>query len=108
MKILVLAENIPTTSRMPGSPRLFSLSRELSRSHEMVLAAFCSSEERYRAFVDDPSTRRVFTRIELLPAPPPATWWGQQWHRAHLAAYFETRYRHPSHYRTIRARIGEI
>jgi glycosyltransferase involved in cell wall biosynthesis len=73
-----------------------------------VLAAFCSSDERYRAFVDDPSTTGVFQSIELLPDPPPTTWWGQQWHRAHLAAYFETRYRHPSYYRTIRARIKYI
>ena len=104
MKILVLAPNIPATSRMPGSPRLFSLSRELSRAHEIVLASFCSSQDRYRAFLSDPASQKVFKRVELLPEPPPVTWWGQQWHRAHLAAHFETRYRQPEYHRAIRVK----
>ena len=108
MKLLVLASNIPATSRMPGSPRLFSLSRELSRNHEIVLASFCPSPDRYRAFLDDPLHRDIFKRIEVLPDPPPPTWWGQQWHRAHLAAYFETRFRYPGYHRSIQDKIREI
>ena len=108
MKILVLAPNIPATSRMPGSPRLFSLSRELSRTHEIVLASFCSSQDRYRAFASDPANQNVFKRVELLPGPPQVTWWGQQSHRVHLAAHFETRYRHPEYHRAIRARVREL
>jgi len=108
MKILVLAPNIPATSYMPGSPRLFSLSRELSRTHELVLASFCPSPDRYRAFSSDPASQKVFKRVELLPMPPPVTWWGQQWHRAHLAAHFETRYRHAGYYRSVRDRIREF
>ena len=108
MKILVLAPNIPATSRMPGSPRLFSLSRELSRTHEIVLASFCSSQDRYRAFSSDPANQKVFKRVELLPEPPPLTWWGQQWHRAHLAAHFETHYRYPEYHRAIRVRVREL
>mgnify|MGYP001585919583 CR=1 FL=1 len=108
MKVLVLTSNIPATSRMPGSPRLFSLTRELSGHHEIVLAAFSPSEDRYRQFMSDPENLKVYKKIEILPSPPRHTWWGQQWHRAHLAAHFETRYRCPAYYRALRERIKAL
>lgn len=108
MKILVLAPDVPATSRMPGSPRLFNLCRELSRCHELFLFTYHSSQERYQAFLSDPTTSHVFTRIEVLPDPPAVHWWGQQWHRAHLAAHFETRYRNGGYYRSICERIREV
>ncbi len=109
MKILVLAPDVPATSGMPGSPRLFNLCRALSQRHEFVLLTHSSSQERYQSFLNDATTSHVFTRVEVLPAPPPAAhWWGQQWHRVHLAAYFETRYRHAGYYRSIRERIREL
>lgn len=108
MKILVLAPDIPATSRMPGSPRLFSLCRELSRQHELQLLTYRSSPERHRAFVNDPATSGVFSRLELLPDPPAIGWWGQQWHRLHLAAHFETCYRLPGYYHSMRNRIREL
>lgn len=108
MKILVLAPDVPATSRMPGSPRLFNLCRELSRCHELFLLTYHSSQERYQAFLSDPTTSHVFTRIEVLPDPPAVHWWGQQWHRVHLAAHFETRYRHGGYYRSICERIRGV
>ena len=108
MKILVLAPDVPATSRMPGSPRLFNLCRELSRHHELLLVTYCSSQERYQSFLNDPTTSSVFARVELLSDPPPLRWWGQQWHRIHLAAHFETRYRHAGYYWWVRERIREL
>ncbi len=108
MKILVLAPDVPATSRMPGSPRLFNLCRELSRRHELLLLTYRSSQERYQALLNDPATSHVFTRVEVLPDSPAVCWWGQQWHRVHLAAHFETRYRHAGYYRSIRERIREL
>lgn len=108
MKILVLAPDIPATSRMPGSPRLFSLCRELSRLHELILVTYSSSQERYQSFLNDVTASQVFTRVEVLPAPPSAPWWGQQWHRVHLAAHFETRYRHATYFKSVRDRIGVL
>jgi glycosyltransferase involved in cell wall biosynthesis len=108
MKILVLAPDVPATSRMPGSPRLFSLCRELSKRHELFLLTYRSSQERYQTFLNDPATSHVFTRVEVLPDPPAVRWWGQQWHRVHLAAHFETRYRHPGYYYSIRERVQEL
>jgi sugar transferase (PEP-CTERM/EpsH1 system associated) len=108
MKILVLAPDIPATSRMPGSPRLFNLCRELARRHQLLLVTYRSSEERYQAFLSDPATSGVFARVELLPDPPAVKWWGQQWHRVHLAAHFETRYRQSGHYTSIRVRIRQL
>jgi sugar transferase (PEP-CTERM/EpsH1 system associated) len=108
MRILVLAPDVPATSRMPGSPRLFNLCRELARRHELFLFTRCSSEERHRAFLEDPSTSGVFARVELLPEPPAPDWLGQQWHRARLAAYFETRYRQPQYHQSIRERLSEF
>jgi sugar transferase (PEP-CTERM/EpsH1 system associated) len=108
MKILVLAPDVPATSGMPGSPRLFNLCRELSQRHELFLLTYRSSQERYQAFLNDPATSHVFRRVEVLPDSPAVRWWGQQWHRVHLAAYFETRYRHAGYYRSIRERIREL
>ena len=108
MKILVLAPDVPATSRMPGSPRLFSLCRELSRDHELILLTYSSSRERYQDFLNDPTTSQVFARVEVLPDPPAACWWGQQRHRVHLAAHFETRYRNAEYYRSICVRIREL
>ena len=108
MKILVLAPDIPATSRMPGSPRLFNLCRELSRSHQLLLVTYRSSQERYQAFINDSATKQVFTSIQVLPEVPPVLWWGQQWHRLHLAAHFETRYRNADYYRSIRKRIRAL
>jgi sugar transferase (PEP-CTERM/EpsH1 system associated) len=108
MRILVLTPDVPATSRMPGSPRLFNLSRELSRRHELFLLTHCSSQERYQAFLNDPTTSHVFTRVEALPDPSAVRWWGQQWHRVHLAGHFETRYRHAGYYRSIRDRIRDF
>jgi len=90
---------------MPGSPRLFSLCRELSRLHELFLVTYCSSHERYQSFLNDPRTSHVFTWVEVLPDPPAVRWWGQQWHRVHLAAHFEVRYRHAAYFKSIRDRI---
>jgi len=108
MKILVLAPDVPATSSMPGSPRLFNLCRELSRRHQLLLVTYRSSQERYQAFLNDPATSGVFAQVELLPDPPAMGWWGQQWHRMHLAAHFETRYRYPAYHRSIRRRIREL
>jgi sugar transferase (PEP-CTERM/EpsH1 system associated) len=108
VKILLLAPDIPATSRMPGSPRLFNLSRHLSQKHELLLVTYTSSLERYRAFLNDPATSGVFSRIELLADQPPVGWWGRQWHRLHGAAHFETCYRLPEYYRSTRRRIREL
>jgi len=108
MKILVLAPDVPATSRMPGSPRLFNLSRELSRRHELLLLTHRSSQERHQAFLNDPTTAQVFTRIEVLPDPPAVRWWGQQRHRVHLAGHFETRYRQTEYYRSVRGQIRDL
>src|SRR5262249_39462267 len=81
---------------------------ELSRKHQIILATFRSSGARQQAFMDDPSTAGVFERIEILPDAPLMTWWGQQQHRMHLAAHFETRFRHPEYHRSIRRRIEDL
>ena len=108
MKILVLASDVPATSRMPGSPRLFNLSLELSRRHKLLLLTPHPSQERSQAFLNDPTISDVFTRVEKLPDPPAARWWAQQWHRVHLAGHFETRYRQVAYYRSIRDQIRDL
>jgi glycosyltransferase involved in cell wall biosynthesis len=44
----------------------------------------------------------------VLPDPPAAGWFGQQWHRVRLGAHFETRYRQPAYYRSICERVREL
>lgn len=108
MKILVLATDIPATSRMPGSPRLFNLCRELARHHELILAARCSSQEGYRSYLADPASPNVFRRIEILPEPSGPSWWGHRQHRLRQAAYFETRYQYPGYFGSVRKLIQAL
>jgi sugar transferase (PEP-CTERM/EpsH1 system associated) len=93
---------------MPGSPRLLNLCRELSRNHELFLFTRCSSQARLETFQDDPTGRGVFSRVDVLPDPSAASWLGQQWHRAHLASHFETRYRHAAYHRSICQRVRDF
>jgi glycosyltransferase involved in cell wall biosynthesis len=108
MRILVFAPKIPATSRMPGSPRLFNLCRELAKRHELLLITRASPSEQHQSFISDPQTPEVFSRVEVLPDPPKPSWWGQQRHRLHRAASFETRYRQPNYYRFVRQTIRDL
>lgn len=110
MKILVLANDVPATSRMPGSPRLFNLCRELAREHALYLVTRSTSPERERAFRADPATAAVFAKIEILPDPPAAeaSFWGRQRHRLQNAAYFETRHVYPRYFAATRAFLSDL
>jgi sugar transferase (PEP-CTERM/EpsH1 system associated) len=98
MKIMVLTWDIPATTNMPGSPRLFSLCKNLSQNHRLTLVAFSHSQERYQAFLDDPVVHGVFEEIVILPDPPVPTWWRRQIHRLRQEAHFVTRYRSPGYH----------
>jgi len=93
LNILVLAFDVPATSNMPGSPRLFNLCRSLAQQHQITLMTLSQGEERYRTFLDDPLTAGVFERVIVLPTPPAPSWWGSQVHRFRQAVHFVTRYR---------------
>jgi len=93
VNILVLTFDVPATSNMPGSPRLFNLCRSLSRQHRLTLVTLSRGEERYQTFLDDPMTAGVFERIIVLPNPPAPRWWGTQVHRFRQEVHFATRYR---------------
>lgn len=109
MNILVLAGDVPATSDMPGSPRLFSFCRELSRHHRLCLVARGESEERWQWFLDNPEVTKVFAEVTRLPDPPPATWWGRQHHRLRLACHLSSLYRNPEYDRHLREVIrGKI
>lgn len=107
MKILVLAGDVPATAEMPGSPRLFSLCRELSTRHRIFLLARGESEERWRWFLENPEVTEVFAEVIRLPAPPPVTWRGRQHHRLRLASHLSTLYQNPAYHRRLRDVIGE-
>jgi len=93
VNILVLTFDVPATSNMPGSPRLFNLCRSLARQHRLTLVTLSRSQERYQTFVDDPLTAGVFERIISLPNPPAPRWWGTQVHRVRQEVHFATRSR---------------
>lgn len=92
MRILVLASDVPATISMPGSPRLFSLCRSLSASHDLILATGSLSDERLNAFRIDPMNVGVFQETVILPRPGEPTWWGRQVHRLRQEVHFVTRY----------------
>jgi len=100
LNILVLAGNVPATSRMSGSPRLFSLCRGLARHHRLSLLTHCSSPDRLESFSTDPAAAGVFQEVTILDDAPAPSWWGKQQHRLRLAPHFVTRYRSPDFHRT--------
>lgn len=103
----MLAGNVPATSRMPGSPRLFSLCRVLARHHRLFLLAHCSSPERRQSFSEDPAAADVFQEITILEDAPVPSWWGKQRHRLRQAPHFVMRYRNPEYHRTALETIGK-
>src|SRR5215472_7101494 len=110
MKILVVAGDVPATTAMPGSPRLFNLCRELSRSHDLLLATMCSSADRRRMFVEDATAAGVYRRILALPerSLESPTWWSLQQHRLRLQTGMVTRYLYPEYYRRVCDTIREV
>jgi sugar transferase (PEP-CTERM/EpsH1 system associated) len=108
MNVLVLTPNIPATSNMPGSPRLFNLCRYLARRHRLTLVTMSQSDARDQAYCDDPATVGVFERIIQLPNPPAAGWWGTQMHRLRQGVHFATRYRNPQHHAEQCRRVRDV
>jgi sugar transferase (PEP-CTERM/EpsH1 system associated) len=108
MKIMVLAWDIPATTNMPGSPRLFSLCKRLSPHHRLMLVSFNRSQERHQTFLDDPAIRGVFEKIEILPSAPVPDWRGRQMHRLRQEPHFVTRYRNPEFHAQLCQRIRDI
>lgn len=98
LNILVLTFDVPATSNMPGSPRLFNLCRGLARHHRLTLMTLSQGPERYQTFREDPVTAGVFERVIVLPNPPAPRWWGNQVHRLRQAVHFETRYRNAQYH----------
>jgi glycosyltransferase involved in cell wall biosynthesis len=108
MNVLVVAGRVPATPGMPGSPRLFSLCKGLSKRHRLTLAALDRNPDRYAAFLADPMVAGVFAEIVLLPAPPEPTWWGRQAHRTLRQPYFKTRVRTPRFHAEQCRRIHDV
>jgi glycosyltransferase involved in cell wall biosynthesis len=101
MNILVLAAEIPATSSMPGSPRLFNLCRFLAKNHHISLITGCQLKERRQWFADDLDTADVFQVVTVLPDAPKPRWWNKQRHRLHLAPHFHTQYLNPPYHQTV-------
>ncbi|TFG51163.1 MAG: glycosyltransferase [Gemmatimonadales bacterium] len=108
MNILVLASHVPATASMPGSPRLFSLCRSLSRRNSLTLVVLGQNAERYRELCDDPMSSGVFQSMTALTNPPAAGWWGQQVHRLRQEAHFVTRYRNPAFHAARSAEVRAL
>ena len=108
MKILVLASDVPATSNMPGSPRLFNLCRHLSRQHQLTLVTRRRSQERYQAFQDDPMAAGVFERIIVVPNPPAPDWWSTQVHRLRQEVHFSTRSGHARYHAEQSRNVREL
>jgi len=108
VNILVLAWDIPATTNMPGSPRLFNLCKELSRSHRLTLAAFSLSQERHDTFLADPAQRGVFQDTVILPNPGAPGWWDRQVHRLRGEPYFVTRHLAPEYHAEQCRRVRDL
>ncbi len=108
MRILLLTSDVPATSSMPGSPRAFSLFRDLAQRHEIHLATFVSSVDRLQTFVRSGNGANIFRSINVLCTPVVTSLWGRQLHRITQSPYFVTRYRCWEEFRLVRQRIWEL
>lgn len=116
MKILLITADVPATSSMAGSPRVFSLFKYIAQHHQVHLATFPSSlwsrsevsNERYEAFIASDETIQVFQSVSLLPFPQRISFWGTQLHRLLQAPFFLTRYHSPDEFRSIQRRILDL
>jgi glycosyltransferase involved in cell wall biosynthesis len=105
VRILILAWQAPATSSLPGSPRLFSLSRELCSDHELELLVMPQDPERMASFRDDPDASRVYSRIDELPQPPVPSWIQKQMHRVRREPSFSLRALAPRYHAEICAEV---
>jgi glycosyltransferase involved in cell wall biosynthesis len=108
MNILVLTSEIPATSSMPGSPRLFNLCRWLAKNHTLSLVTECHLKERLQWFTDDSQTAEVFQAVTILPDSENPSWWNRQRHRLHLAAHFQMQYLQPDYHQQVRDIIERL
>jgi glycosyltransferase involved in cell wall biosynthesis len=108
MNILVLTSEIPATSSMPGSPRLFNLCRWLAKNHRLSLVTECHLKERLQWFTDDSRTAEVFQAVTILPDSENPSWWNKQRHRLHLAAHFQMQYLKPDYHQQVRDIIDRV
>lgn len=113
MNILVLSSDYPITTRMPGSPRLFNLCRQLARNHRLTLAFFPCTQQREEQFARDPDNQEVFQNIITLPSSEQLglaepTWLNRQLHRLAHEPYFSMRRLKPNYFKQCRRRINQI
>jgi glycosyltransferase involved in cell wall biosynthesis len=90
---------------MPGSPRLFSLCRELSNEHQLELLLMSQDPERLDLFRKNPEVSQVFSRIDELPGPPTPSWTRRQIHRFFQEPSFSLRLLAPDYYAQICAEV---
>ncbi len=116
MRILLITADVPATSSMAGSPRVFSLFKYITRGHEVHLATFPSSlwspseirNDKYEAFLKSEETTHIFQTITPLPNPHKTSFWGSQLHRLVQAPFFITRYRSRTEFQAIQGRIRQL
>ena len=101
MRILVLTPEIPATSSMPGSPRVFNLCRFLSKNHALSLITGSQLKGRRQLFSEDPSVSGVFQSVTYLPEEPAPTWWNKQKQRLRFAPYFITEFWKPEYHQNV-------
>lgn len=116
MRVLLITADVPATSSMAGSPRVFSFFKYIARRHEVHLATFPSSlwsssegdNGKYDNFLRSEEAARVFQTIRMLPTPREMSFWGTQFHRLVQAPFFITRYRSPDEFRSIQRLIVRV
>jgi sugar transferase (PEP-CTERM/EpsH1 system associated) len=113
VNILVLSSDYPVTTRMPGSPRLFNLCRQLARKHSLTLAFLPTTQQRGEQFSNDPDNRQIFHNVITLPFSQDLgitepTWLNRLRHRFSFEPYFLMRKLKPKYLKLCRLKIGQI
>jgi glycosyltransferase involved in cell wall biosynthesis len=106
MKILVLAQSLPISSKMPGSPRLYELISRVAKKHKVILAYL--AEGSVRSDQLDYNLNDIFDETIEIGVEKDFSNLGKQIHRLTLSASLLTKYRYPKFYQEVRSQVAEI
>ena len=109
MKILVLANELPASTDMPGSPRTLNLCMELAKNHSLDLFSLTEQTNIAESYPSHPDVSASVkdTHIELRTALKESAR-GKLLHRFRQEAQFSTAYRYPEFFSKIRERLAGI
>lgn len=111
MRVLLISNRPPATTRKPGSPRQYNLCKQLAYNHDVQLAFFERDPEREREFRGGRTPAKVFSQIHRYIGDGrrrEPSWLARQLHRFRMEPSFSMKYRQKEELELRRAFISDL